>query len=110
MRPLDQLLFKTPANYECVAQGEIRGHPCRVEPERLGGKPTPPERQRGFLDSTERAATARSASPGLGEDVRLSGEGVLGSGLELKGELLQLCAVTSRGPEGRLARPSRRAA
>ena len=78
--------------------------------ERLGGKPTPLERQRAFVHATEAAATARHESPGLGEDLRLSGDGVLGSGLELEGELLQLCAFTSRGTDGRLARPSRRAA
>jgi hypothetical protein len=78
--------------------------------ERLDGKPTPVERQHAFVDATEAAATARRPSPGLGADVRLSGAGVLGSGLELEGELLQLCAFTSRGPGGRLLRPSRRAA
>ena len=76
--------------------------------ERLGGKPTSPDRQRGFLESAERAATARGESPGLGEDVRVSGDGVIGSGLALDGELLQLCVFTSHGPEGRLARPSTR--
>jgi hypothetical protein len=76
--------------------------------ERLGGEPTTHERLRAFVEATERAATARSASPGLGEDVRLSGDGVLGSGLELEGELLQVCAFTSDARDGRIARPSRR--
>jgi hypothetical protein len=77
--------------------------------ERLGGKPTTHDRLRAFVEATERAASARSASPGLGEDVRLSGDGVLGSGLELEGELLQVCAFTSEARGGRIARPSRRA-
>jgi hypothetical protein len=38
--------------------------------------------------------TRSCASRGLGQDVRLAGVGVVGSGLELEGELLQLCAFT----------------
>jgi hypothetical protein len=44
--------------------------------------------------------------------VRLRGPGVVGSGLELDGELIQLCAFSSDGsgePPTRIARPSRRA-
>jgi hypothetical protein len=78
--------------------------------ERLDGKPTVFDRLRAFVESTERAATARRKSPGLGDDVRLSGDGVLGSGLELDGEPLQLCAFTSPGSAVRIARPSRRVA
>ena len=77
--------------------------------ERLGGKPTSLDRQQAFVEAIESAATARSASPGLGQDVRLSGDGLLGSGLELDGELLQVCAFTSGERGGRIARPSRRA-
>ena len=76
--------------------------------ERLDRKPTPLDRLRTFVEATEASATARRESPGLGEDVRLSGKGVLGSGLELEGELLQLCAFTSDERGGSLARPSRR--
>ncbi len=76
--------------------------------ERLDGKPTTIERLRAFVEATEAAATARQPSPGLGEDVRLSGERVLGSGLELDGELLQLCAFTGDERSGRIARPTLR--
>jgi hypothetical protein len=76
--------------------------------ERLDRKPATTERVRAFVEATEAAATARHRSPGLGEDVRLSGDRVLGSGLELDGELVQLCAFTSAGRDGRIARPSRR--
>ena len=55
--------------------------------------------------SSRRSATrerARQPSAGLGEDVRLRGSGVIGSGLELDGELLQLSAFTSdAAPSGR---------
>jgi hypothetical protein len=62
--------------------------------ERLGGKPAPLERLADFVESVETATRARRPSPGLGKDVRLAGLGVVGSGLELDGELLQLCAFT----------------
>jgi hypothetical protein len=57
-----------------------------------------------------RSLTTRQPSAGLGEDVRLRGDGVIGAGLELDGELLQLSAFTSDGGLrlGRIARPSRR--
>ena len=56
--------------------------------------------------------STRGPSAGLGEDVRLRGPGVIGSGLELDGELIQLSAFTSsdggQRAFGRIARPSRR--
>ena len=65
-----------------------------------------------FVGSVGNAPRTRQASAGLGEDVRLRGPGVIGSGLELDGELLQLSAFTSDGGAdhafGRIARPSRR--
>ena len=76
--------------------------------ERLDGKPTPQERLAAFVESIGAATSARRRSAGLGEDVRLHGDGVLGSGLELDGELLQLCAFTGDEKSGRIARPSRR--
>ena len=76
--------------------------------ERLDGKPAAPERLGAFVESAGAATRARQRSAGLGEDVRLHGEGVVGSGLELDGELLQLCAFTSDERSGRIARPSRR--
>jgi hypothetical protein len=77
--------------------------------ERLDGKPAPHDRLAGFADAIEAATRARRPSAGLGEDVRVHGEDVVGSGLELEGELLQLCAFTGGGARrGRLARPSRR--
>ena len=81
--------------------------------ERLDGTATAVEETDAFLDSVESALTTRRASAGLGEDVRLRAERVVGSGLELDGETIQLSAFTSRdgGREsfGRIARPSRRA-
>ncbi|HXF97321.1 MAG TPA: DUF6569 family protein [Gaiellaceae bacterium] len=82
--------------------------------ERLDGAPAAAEDVQGFLAALDAAEASRRPSPGLGEDVRLRGEGVLGSGLELEGELLQLSAFTSgdggRRAFGRIARPSERAA
>ena len=80
--------------------------------ERLDGKPTESESVKAFVGAIGSALTTRSPSAGLGEDVRLRGERVLGSGLALDGELIQLSAFSSedRGQRafGRIARPSRR--
>ena len=81
--------------------------------ERLGREPTGPAELGAFVAAIERARATRRPSAGLGEDVRLSGDGVIGSGLELDGEPIQLSAFTSRDGGrrafGRIARPSRRA-
>jgi ARG and Rhodanese-Phosphatase-superfamily-associated Protein domain len=63
-----------------------------------------------FIAAIAEGAVGRRPSAGLGEDVRLRGEGVVASGLVLDGELLQLCAFSSEEPRGRtrIARPSRR--
>ena len=66
----------------------------------------------GFVAEIASAQRTRRPSAGLGEDLRLEGAGVIGSGLELDGELLQLSGFTSgreRRTFGRIARPSRRA-
>lgn len=81
--------------------------------ERLDGEPTARVAIPMYLSRVEAADWARQPSAGLGEDVRLRGERVIGSGLELDGELLQLSAFSSedggRRAFGRIARPSRRA-
>ena len=65
-----------------------------------------------FVDGIAGALQTRQPSAGLGEDVRLRGERVIGSGLELDGEVIQLSAFTSRDGGrrafGRIARPSAR--
>jgi hypothetical protein len=64
----------------------------------------------GFLATLMDAPRSHGPSAGLGEDVRLGGDGIVGSGLELDGELVQLCAFsTEHSPtRTRIARPSRR--
>ncbi len=76
--------------------------------ERLDGEPAPQERLAVFVESVGTVNRARRRSAGLGEDVRLHGDRVLGSGFELDGELLQLCAFTADERSGRIVRPSRR--
>ena len=80
--------------------------------ERLDQKPTDAGRIAGFVDEVADAPFTLGPSAGLGEDVRLRGPGVIGSGLELDGERIQLSAFTSDGGAdrafGRIARPSRR--
>jgi len=80
--------------------------------ERLDEPAADETRIAAFLRETAGAPRTRQASAGLGDDVRLRGPGVIGSGLELDGELLQLSAFTSDGGAdrafGRIARPSRR--
>jgi hypothetical protein len=63
-----------------------------------------------FLEGTLTAPCSRRASAGLGEDVRLVADGVVGSGLELDGELVQLCAFSSdtRVARTRITPPSSR--
>lgn len=65
-----------------------------------------------FLASLSTATATRRPSPGRGNDVRLNGTQILGSGLELDGELLQLTAFTRDGSPTarmrRISRPSRR--
>jgi hypothetical protein len=80
--------------------------------ERLDQRPADIERIGGFVDEVADAPATRGPSAGIGEDVRLRGPGVIGSGLELDGELIQLSAFTSsdggQRAFGRIARPSRR--
>ena len=80
--------------------------------ERLDHQPTHAERIAGFVDEVADAPVTRGPSADLGEDLRLRGPGVIGSGLELDGERIQLSAFTSSDDGqrafGRIARPSRR--
>ena len=65
-----------------------------------------------FVRDVVAAPRRRRPSAGLGQDLRLEGTALIGSGLELDGELLQLSAFTSGRQQrtlGRIARPSRRA-
>jgi len=65
-----------------------------------------------FVGEVGDAVVTRGPSAGLGEDLRLRGPNMIGSGLELDGEWIQLSAFTSsNGGQrafGRIARPSRR--
>jgi len=75
---------------------------------RLDGKPATDVE--GFVSAVARAATSRRPSAGRGEDLRLAGEAVIGSGLELDGELLQLSAFTGAAEpqHGHIAAPTAR--
>ncbi len=79
--------------------------------DRLDQAPTRPERMLAFVDEVTEAAVTRGPAAGLGVDLRFRGPGVVGSGLELDGEVIQLSAftVTAEAAEGRIARPSQRA-
>ena len=63
-----------------------------------------------FLELTLAAPRSRRASAGLGEDIRLAADALVGSGLELDGELIQLCAFSSdtRPAHTRITPPSSR--
>ena len=80
--------------------------------ERLDGQPTPYGEVEGLVSAVARAEQSRQPSAGLGVDVRLRSEHIIGSGLELEDELIQLSAFRSenggRRAFGRIARPSRR--
>jgi hypothetical protein len=79
--------------------------------EQLDRKPVEPRQIEWFLHAIAEAPRSRRPSAGLGNDLRLRDEHAIGSGLELDGELLQLCAFTTANanhPHTRVARPSRR--
>jgi ARG and Rhodanese-Phosphatase-superfamily-associated Protein domain len=80
--------------------------------DRLDRPAASPDAVAGFLASVSDAAAARRPSAGRGDDVRLTGGSILGSGLELDGELVQLSAFSADGGRGRqlgrITRPSRR--
>jgi hypothetical protein len=58
--------------------------------ERLDGPAAPPGRPEAFLGRLLAAARRREPSPGLGDDLRLTAKGLVGAGLEVGGELVQL--------------------
>ena len=99
-----------PDAFERLYPRLLRGYMLDVV-QRLDRPATSDERVRKFVADVVSAKRTRRPSAGLGQDVRLESAGVIGSGLELDGELLQLSAFTS-GREartfGRIARPSRR--
>ena len=74
--------------------------------ERLDGRPTPTERLLGFVDEVAEAPIRWGPSVGLGEDLRLQGPGVLGSGLALGNETIQLSAFSAVDGETAYARVS----
>jgi len=78
--------------------------------ESLDRDPTPPARLDEFVTALAELPRRRSPSAGLGDDLRLAGAGVVGSGLIVEDELLQLSAFTTeqQEPRTRVARPSRR--
>jgi hypothetical protein len=59
--------------------------------DRTGADPVATTR---FITELSNATATRGPSAGRGDDVRLSADTILGSGLELDGELLQLCPFT----------------
>ncbi|MGH3041875.1 MAG: ARPP-1 family domain-containing protein [Gaiellaceae bacterium] len=63
--------------------------------ERLDTEQTAAERLEAFVEAVLAAPRRREPSVGLGEDVRMSAKGLVGSGLELDGELLQLSAYST---------------
>jgi hypothetical protein len=78
--------------------------------ERLDWEPASRLRLAAFLGALERATATRRASAGLGEDVRLRADGVVGSALQFDNETLQLSAFSAEhgAHPGRIARPSLR--
>ena len=63
--------------------------------ERLDRRATSVERVSAFVAEIGEARVTRGPSAGLGEDMRVRGEIVVGSGLTLDGETIQLSAFTS---------------
>ena len=78
--------------------------------EHLDTKPACDERIARFLANADTAATRLRSSAGVGDDLRLANNELVGSGLILEDELLQLSVFTSDGiaRATRVARPSHR--
>jgi hypothetical protein len=78
--------------------------------EQLDRKPSSIEQPAAFVRSASAAPARRSPSAGLGDDVRFASAGVVGSGLRMDEELLQVSAFSTSGgaPRTRVSRPSRR--
>jgi hypothetical protein len=83
----------------------------------LDGTPAPDDAAAAFMTAVARADRRPRAAAGLGTDVRLGAQGVVGSALELGGETIQLTAFRREGDDlpwaasddhQRIARPSRR--
>lgn len=70
--------------------------------ERLDRDPAEPSEAGALLAELETSSLRRGPSPGLGSDIRLSGRMLVGSGLALDGELVQLSAYA-----GEECRPER---
>lgn len=68
--------------------------------EGLGGPVTATAAIEAFTAAVVAAPLRPSPSVGLGDDVRLTADGVIGSGLALDGEVLQLSAYAMDGPVG----------
>jgi hypothetical protein len=64
--------------------------------EYLGAEPTAAEILESFLERAEAAPRSRRRSAGLGDDLRLRGDDVIGSALEIEDELVQLCVFSAR--------------
>jgi hypothetical protein len=80
--------------------------------EHLGAEPSNAETLESFLEQGDEAPHSRRRSAGLGDDLRLRGEDVIGSGLEIESELVQLCMFSTQQlnpvARSRVSRPSRR--
>ena len=79
--------------------------------ERLDRPPAAVEALNGLIETTAASLVRRQPSEGLGKDIRFDGRGLVGSGLELDSELIQLSVFThgERAERvGRIASPSRR--
>jgi ARG/rhodanese/phosphatase superfamily protein len=75
--------------------------------ERLDGPATGEEALEAFLAAVATAPGRRGRSVGMGEDLRLEGAGVIGSGLVLGKELIQLSAYARDGHDARVAQSRR---
>jgi hypothetical protein len=80
--------------------------------ERLDGEAADRSVLESFVELVETAPRSRRVSVALGDDIRLRTGGIVGSGLEVDGELVQLSAFSSDDsmrPATRVGRPSQRA-
>ena len=91
-------LFDHPQTLSRLLAKLVRSHAMEAlrEPT-VGRAATSQQTAQTFIDSVSQATTARYAAIGEGEDLRLETQDIVGGGLEARGRLIHLCALSQVG-------------
>ena len=88
-------LFDYPQTLSRLLAKLVRSHAMEAlrEPA-VGTAAIPQSKVQTFIDSVSQATTSRYAAIGEGEDLRLETQDIVGGGLEARGRLIHLCALS----------------